>query len=346
MRETVTAGTKSISHYDAPGEAVAWTSEEEGKKSTRNIPGLDGSLTATQTNNETPVLQLHDLQGDIVATIGDNASETKLRSTYSSTEFGVPNAGKPPPKYAWLGAGGVASELASGVVTYGATSYVPQIGKSLQAAEVIPPGLPDGAGGGAPVTFQEEPWVMLGAANEADEAPGLEAGRAREAAEAACRASLAACPVQEEDPDWIWTLTIEQSDDLASAIYGGEGYLTVSNVGGLIKATLGIDYFVQAEELVEKTLLGFSRGEVEGWALNLAGKLNECGGLAYFGYEKPKSAHCWVYVPTTKRRYGFETPFGFVGVVLELPEFSDDPTVAYCPHGTENCGAALGGTPP
>lgn len=41
----------------------------------------------------------------------------------------------------------------------------------------------------SPYTSQEEPWNMQGAAREAAEAPGLEAGREREAAEAACRAS-------------------------------------------------------------------------------------------------------------------------------------------------------------
>jgi sugar lactone lactonase YvrE len=87
VAETITGAKTLISHYDAPGEGVAWTSEEEGKTTTREIPGIDGTLTAVQTNNETPVLQLHDLEGDTVATIGDSTSETKLLSTYNSTEF-------------------------------------------------------------------------------------------------------------------------------------------------------------------------------------------------------------------------------------------------------------------
>lgn len=185
VRETTTGAKKMITHYDSTGEAVAWTSEEEGKKWTRNIPGIDGTLSAIQTNGETPVLQLHDLQGNVVASAADNTSETKLLSTYNSTEFGVPSGGKAPPKYAWLGADGVTSELASGVITEGATSYVPQTGRPLEAEQVEPPGLPEGSGGGAPYTAQEEPWVMQGAAREGAEAPGLEAGREREAAEAA-----------------------------------------------------------------------------------------------------------------------------------------------------------------
>jgi streptogramin lyase len=187
VRETTTGSVKTKSHYDGPGEAVAWT--ESPEKWVRNIPGLDGALLATQTNGETPVLQLHDLQGDVVATIGDKAGEAKLLSTYNSTEFGVPNAGKAPPKFAWLGAAGVESSLSSGVITYGSTSYVPQTGRALQSEQVEPPGLPGGSGTGAAYTSQEEPWNMQGAAAAGAEAPGLEAAREQEAAEAAAEAA-------------------------------------------------------------------------------------------------------------------------------------------------------------
>jgi hypothetical protein len=39
-----------ISHYDASGGAVAWTGEGSGEaeKWTRTIPGIDGSVTATE----------------------------------------------------------------------------------------------------------------------------------------------------------------------------------------------------------------------------------------------------------------------------------------------------------
>jgi streptogramin lyase len=186
IRETTTGSTKTKSHYDDPGEAVAWT--ENAEQWTRNIPGIDGTLIATQTNGATPVLQLHDLHGDVVATIGDKAGETKLLSTYNSTEFGVPNAGKAPPKFAWLGAAGVESLFTTGVITYGATSYVPQVGSALQSESVETPGRGGGSGLGAAYTMQEEPWVMQGAARSAAEAPGLEAAReqaAREEAEEA-----------------------------------------------------------------------------------------------------------------------------------------------------------------
>ena len=215
VRETISGAKKTISHYDGPGEAVAWTCEgaekaetcESTAKWTRNIPGIDGTLSAVQNGTgatgETPILQIHDLQGDVAATIKDKTGETKLESTYNSTEFGAPNGGKEPPKFAWLGAGGVEKSLASGVITEGATSYVPQTGKALQSEEVAPPGLPDGSGGQA-ATFTASPWNLQGAERVGAEAPGKEAGREREAWVAACEANLAQCVgaggVSEIDP--------------------------------------------------------------------------------------------------------------------------------------------------
>jgi len=205
VRETINGAKKAITHYDGSGEAVAWTCEgaekaekcESTAKWTRNIPGIDGTLTAIQNGTgavvETPILQLHDLQGDVVATIKDKAGEAKLESTYNSTEFGVPNGGKEPPKFAWLGAGGIEKSLASGVITEGATSYVPQTGRALQSEEVAPPGLPEGSGGDGPYTFELSPSVMQGATREANEAPGIGLTEEREAVEAACRANPESC---------------------------------------------------------------------------------------------------------------------------------------------------------
>jgi tripartite motif-containing protein 71 len=148
VRETAsvpcgTATTPTISHYAGPGETPLWTSEGS-KKWTRDIPGIDGALTATEQNGGTPVLQLHDLQGNIVATAALSETETKLLSTYQSTEFGVPTTASPP-KFSWLGAGGVTSELpTTGVITTGAGSYVPEIGRPLQTAPAIPPAFANG----------------------------------------------------------------------------------------------------------------------------------------------------------------------------------------------------------
>ncbi len=147
-KETKAKSTKVL-HYAGAGGAQTWTSEGT-EKWTRNVPGIDGTLCATQEAGKAPVLQLHDLQGNIVATAADNESETKLLTTYNSTEFGVPNEGKTPPKYAWLGAGGVSTETSfeSGVATQNGESYVPQVARALQTAPIIPPGaFPNGSPG-------------------------------------------------------------------------------------------------------------------------------------------------------------------------------------------------------
>ncbi|HXB66097.1 MAG TPA: DUF6531 domain-containing protein [Solirubrobacteraceae bacterium] len=221
--ETITGSKKLTTHYDGAGEAIAWSSEGSGEteKWTRDIPGIDGTLTATQEGegktSDTAVLLLHDIEGDVVATIKDKTGETALLSKYNSTEFGAPNSGKEPPRYAWLGATGVERSLASGVITEGATSYVPQTSKPLQSEEVAPPGLPDGSGGVA-TTFHASPWNLEGAERVGAEAPGKEAGREREAEEAAIRACESAEGACGEDPSHTVYLTRERAYHLCDEI--------------------------------------------------------------------------------------------------------------------------------
>jgi RHS repeat-associated protein len=99
-------------------------------ESTRNIAGLTG-FAAVQKNTEAPVLQLTDLHGDIVATASLSETATALASTTDTSEFGVPTTSTPP-KYSWLGADEIPTELPSGVLDMGARSYVPQLGRFLQ----------------------------------------------------------------------------------------------------------------------------------------------------------------------------------------------------------------------
>jgi DNA-binding beta-propeller fold protein YncE len=150
--KTVSEGTTKatvIVHYPGPGEAVSWTCEEnakeceEGKaaKWTRNIAGIDGALAATQHDSESAVLQVHDLEGNVIATAADSETETKLLTTYNPTEFGVPVNGTPPTKYSWLGASGYATEQASGQANPGGSTYVPQLGAPLQTEPVVSPGV-------------------------------------------------------------------------------------------------------------------------------------------------------------------------------------------------------------
>ncbi|HST31998.1 MAG TPA: hypothetical protein VLJ80_00620 [Solirubrobacteraceae bacterium] len=164
-REAISTGKSSstaISHYSGPGAALAWTSE--GSETwTRNIPGIDGALVALQSSGGTPTLQVHDLEGNIVGTAALSETETKLLSTYNSTEFGVPQPGTTPPKYAWLGATGLSTEQAqaSGTNTLGGASYVPQLARNLQTAPVVPPGaFPNGQGTGSPYGSEIPGWYI------------------------------------------------------------------------------------------------------------------------------------------------------------------------------------------
>jgi hypothetical protein len=206
------------------------------------------------------VLQLHDLQGNIVATAALSTSETKVLSTYNSTEFGVPNKEKAPPKFAWLGAGNIASAFSSGVITYGATSYVPQTGRALQSEAVDPPGAPHGTGAGAAYTSQEEPWVFQGAAAEAAEAPGLEAAREQAAMEAALAAAT--------DPkEFRWmnkTKAREKAEELWVASSLGQLADILDIPEGLVEAAVG-------------AVAGIALDTVYEWFREAAGKLWKCG---------------------------------------------------------------------
>ncbi len=132
-RETITTGKGAstvTSHYAGATDTPAWTTNTSGEW-TRNIPGINGQLAATQSNGETPVLQLANLHGDIIATAYLSETATSLASSADTTEYGVPTTSLPP-KYSWLGALELPTELPSGVVAMGARSYVPEIGRFLQ----------------------------------------------------------------------------------------------------------------------------------------------------------------------------------------------------------------------
>jgi len=130
-RETISSGTSKatlISHYAGPGDSPAWTAN--GSNTTRNITGINGSLAAIQTNSETPVLQLANLHGDIIATAALSETETKLLSTNDTTEYGIPRSS--PAKYSYLGADQRPTELPTGIINMGARAYIPQLGRFEQ----------------------------------------------------------------------------------------------------------------------------------------------------------------------------------------------------------------------
>jgi len=113
-----------INHYASTGSSPAWTAN--GSNWTRNITGVNGQLAAIQTNGETPVLQLANLHGDIIATAALSETESKLLSTSDTTEYGVPRTSSPP-KYNYLGADQRPTELPTGIINMGARAYIPQL---------------------------------------------------------------------------------------------------------------------------------------------------------------------------------------------------------------------------
>ena len=135
-RETISSGKNSsavTSHYASNGKTPTWTVETPSGNTRRNIPGMTGTLTAIQTNTNTPILQLTDLHGDIIGTALDaSETETELLNPTDNTEYGVPHEGTSPSKYAWLGADGVATEFPTGIIAMGVRSYIPQLGRFLQ----------------------------------------------------------------------------------------------------------------------------------------------------------------------------------------------------------------------
>jgi RHS repeat-associated protein len=131
--ETVATGKRAettANHYAGPGDAPAWTSNTSGE-TTRDVPSITGTLTATQSNLEAPMLQLTNLHGDLVASAYLSETATSLASKIDTSEYGVPTTSLPP-KYSWLGSLEVPTELPSGVTDMGARSYVPELGRFLQ----------------------------------------------------------------------------------------------------------------------------------------------------------------------------------------------------------------------
>jgi len=277
--QVVSRGTTNstvINHYPGPNEAVSWTSEEEGKKWTRNIPGIDGTLSAVEKSGAVAVLEVHDLGGDVVATAAKSETETKLLSTYNSTEFGVQVNGAPATEYSWLGASGLATEPSSTATASGGTSYVPQLGALLQTEPITPPGS-YGNGSYSGAVFSPSPSAedLAQADNYGAGAPAREAARQeaqreeaeKRIAESTCTIASCiqhdgpgegncevSCEVGEEpgeeagvDPEYSVLLTTKQAEVVAIALRHGPGALEALAKSGLIK---GLTAFL-AERLAE-----------------------------------------------------------------------------------------------
>ncbi len=313
---TATGGKTMINHYDGSGETVAWACEAatgtetcETGKWTRNIPGIDGALAAIQTNGGTPVLQLHDLKGNVIATAELSSGATKLLSTYNSTEFGVPNKEKTPPPFAWLGAADISKSLSSGVITYGATSYVPQTGRTLQSVPVQSPGYPAPIGGGTYASFVAEPWNMQGGERAEAEAPGIAATEQHEAEGEALRKAIG----EEQDPVFHYTAAVakekaqELADDLAA--------------GNILDAVAV--FFGSLDEAAERAIKAlWSHSFVAEWATEVEEYLGFCVDTLHSDKDSHGGCRVLFY------------DMGWEG--SDVPNFFEKPVVSYCLKMTSN----------
>jgi YD repeat-containing protein len=248
VRETRSPGV-SVNHYADSGSAPVWVMEPESKW-TRNVPGIDGSLTATQTSGGVVTLLLHDVHGDIVGRAALSENETKLLSTYGSTEFGVPSNGTPP-KFAWLGAMGIASESPTGVIVQNGKAYVPQTGRPLQTEAFVLPAADNMVN---PFEITIAPWAVEDTAAMAQQLTAAE--EARRAIE------------YETDPVEVHYMNKTKAREVAENLANAE------SLGALAAAlSIPVDWIDGALNVVTGLLLG----DVFNWFEETAEMMWTCG---------------------------------------------------------------------
>jgi RHS repeat-associated protein len=134
--ETITTEGSStstmISHYTGAEQSPAWTINPTTGSWTRYIDGIGAGLTAIETKGAAPELQLHDLHGDVIGTAKLSETEPKTSAASETTEFGVPRT-TITAKFSWLGADTLPTEQPTGIINMGARTYIPQLGRFLQA---------------------------------------------------------------------------------------------------------------------------------------------------------------------------------------------------------------------
>jgi hypothetical protein len=305
-------------HYAGPGESLTWVcEEEEGKKEceeqkatkwTRNIPGIDGSLDAIQTNGETPILQLHDLEGSIVATVTDSETATGLAATFDSTEFGVPSGGKAP-KYAWLGASGAESELETGVITQAGATYVPQLARTVQTEVVEPPGAaPNGVMVTEAYVPPELPWANQSGNEAAANTVAQQRTLEREAQEKACWASPLACDVEDPSNHYRAWEAKKKAKEINKFVAAGD----LTKLLGTVFGTLAdwVDGYVESH-FVTATIFDW----MEEYGLFLEACIRELHG------RKDSHGGCQA---------------DFSQILGAVPDFFEKPTIYYCLLGETN----------
>ena len=241
----------------------------------------------------------------------------------------MPNEGKAPPKYAWLGAGGVASEPAfgTGTITQGGASYVPQIARNLQTAPVIPPGaFPNGSGTGSEATSEIPGWYTKlsedeSAATRAEYQKKLE----EEAAKALQQCQEEGTCVNIEDPPWVHHYDQQEAEVLLGELKVIHGGLEIAGLFGLAD-----DLTKPLIEIVEGFIQDhFTVDAIEDWAKNLESGVGGCLTDIDFWIGIEDDPTCRVSIPSIKISFVIET--------IDLPEYWHDGTVSWCADGETYC---------
>ncbi|WP_405004022.1 ricin-type beta-trefoil lectin domain protein [Kitasatospora purpeofusca] len=123
-----------LNHYSGTSDNPGWIVEDTGTGSwTRNVPGIDGDLSATVTSQSTIKLQLTNLFGSVVL-VTDTALTTPV--LLDADEYGNPVAGTAVTRYGWLGAKQRSTEAQDGIVLMGVRLYNPSTGRFLSVDPV------------------------------------------------------------------------------------------------------------------------------------------------------------------------------------------------------------------
>ncbi|MGY0460971.1 ricin-type beta-trefoil lectin domain protein [Kitasatospora sp. cg17-2] len=131
---TWSTAANRLNHYGGSEDSPRWIVEDTTAGTwTRNVPGTDGDLAATATDQGTVKLQLTNLFGSVVL-----VTDTALTGPvlFDADEFGNPAAGQAATRYGWLGGKQRSAEAQDGIVLMGVRLYNPTSGRFLSVDPV------------------------------------------------------------------------------------------------------------------------------------------------------------------------------------------------------------------